>query len=298
MVALKTPAALALAGVLAVTLVSPALAEPTVLKPSGNWHVDYGDDVCRLGREFSDGKNTHYFTLKQYWPAASAGMTVAGPGFRRFVSREKTTLRFAADNPGFEGRPFTGTVEGYGPALVFSAINLAKGEPVPNQPDADDSESGRGALDLREAAKVRFVEFKQGVRIVRLETGPLADAFKVMNDCTASLVKEWGLDPERLRTAQSGPRWINQAALVRKIAAAYPGGALLRGEQGIMRMRVIVDAQGAVEQCTIIKATETERLESPACEVMKSAEFEPARDAAGQPMRSYYATSITYQISR
>jgi hypothetical protein len=50
-----------------------------------------------------------------------------------------------------------------------------------------------------------------------------------------------------------------------------------------------------VESCTILKATQTEQLESPACKVMQRAQFEPARDAAGQPFRSLYVTSIIYR---
>lgn len=143
---------------------------------------------------------------------------------------------------------------------------------------------------------MQFVALKQGGREVRLETGPLGEAFKVLNQCTLDLLRDWGLDAERHLTMQSGPRWINQAALTRKITANYPTGALAQGEQAIMRMRVIVNEQGAVESCTILKATDTERLESPACRVMQGARFEPARDAAGQPFRSLYVTSITYRI--
>ena len=143
---------------------------------------------------------------------------------------------------------------------------------------------------------MQFVALKQGGREVRLETGPLGKAFDVLNQCTAGLLREWGLDPEQHLTRQNGPRWINQAALTRKITANYPTGALAQGEQAIMRMRVIVNEQGAVESCTILKATDTERLESPACRVMQGARFEPARDAAGQPFRSLYVTSITYRI--
>jgi TonB family protein len=131
---------------------------------------------------------------------------------------------------------------------------------------------------------------------VRLETGALDAAFKVLNQCTFDLLRDWGLDPERHLTAQSKPRWVNEAALVRKIVASYPRDALVQGEQAILRMRVIVSAEGTVESCTLIKATNTIKLDSPACEVMQRAQFEPARDANGQPFRSLFATSITYRI--
>ena len=61
-------------------------------------------------------------------------------------------------------------------------------------------------------------------------------------------------------------------------------------------MRVIVEADGSVSECFVENSTETERLESPACREMLKSEFEPARDAEGQPMRSFYASSISYVI--
>ncbi len=293
MVARNTPAALALVGA---TFAVPVHAESPVLKPAGNWQVDYGDETCRLNREFGVDGNKHLLTLRQYWPSREASLSVAGSGLRRFGHRTRTTLRFSPGQPPVEGRPLAGKVEAYGATVIFSAIDITKGEPT-FKPSGDDEEAhAMRQLDVSHAAGVRFIELQQGARTIRLETGSLAEAFKVMNDCTASLVKAWGLDPERLRTAQSGPRWLNQESLVRKIAATYPIGALLAGEQGIMRMRVIVSTDGLVEGCTIIKATNTRLLESSACTVMKAARFEPARDAAGQPMRSFYATAITYVI--
>ena len=297
MVASKSAALGLAAAVLALTLAAPAMAEPVVLKPAGNWNVDYGYEVCSLNREFGTEAEKHILSLRQYWPGESAGMTVGGRSYRKFTSRARTTVRFAADRQGYESRPFTGKIERYGPAVIFSGIDVSKGDIAAIPDDPAGSAPAMGLLDVSAAATVRFIELQQGAQIVRLETGPMAEAFKVMNECTASLVKSWGLDPERLRSAQNGPRWLNQDALVQRIAATYPGSALLAGEQGIMRMRVMVNAQGGVESCTIIKATNTSALESPACEVMKQAKFDPARDAAGVPMPSYFATSITYQIN-
>ena len=151
-------------------------------------------------------------------------------------------------------------------------------------------------LDPALGGQAQFLEVRQGAQAVRLKTGPMGEAFKVLNQCTLDLLSQWGLDPAQHATSQRGPRMINQSALVRKIIADYPKDALSMGEQGIMRMRLIVSAEGTVESCTIIKATNTATLESPACKVMERARFEPALDAQGQPFRSFYATSITYRI--
>lgn len=280
----------------AVTLVtSPAQAELVVLKPGSPWNVDFGVDKCRLVRLFGEGDEQHMLAFQQYWPARNAGLTVAGPEFRRFRSLERTSVKFFDAQEAFRTTPFTGSVEKFGTGVIFSNINIAGPELEPNEIDPP-SKPGTRQMDVALGAQVQYLELRQGSRAVRLETGPLDEAFKVMNQCTLDLLRDWGLDTARHLTASTGPRWINQAALTRKIVADYPAGALAQGEQAIMRMRVIVGADGNVESCVILKATDTKRLESPACNVMQRARFEPARDAAGQPFRSFYVTSITYKI--
>jgi TonB family protein len=277
-------------------LAAPARAEPVEIAPSSPWNVDFAEDKCRLTRTFGGEENRHFLAFQQYWPGKDAGLTIAGPALGKFRSLQRTDVRFFETQEPLRTTPFAGTVGEYGRGVIYSSIRIAGGEPdAVNKPDESVS-GGIPQLDPGEGDRVEFVELKQGGRAVRLETGPLGEAFKVLNQCTLDLLRDWGLDPEQHLTATSLPRWINQAALTRKIVADYPSSAYSKGEQAIMRMRVIVSAEGAVESCTILKATDTERLESPACRVMQGARFEPARDAQGRPFRSLYVTSITYRI--
>lgn len=279
----------------AALITAPAVAEPVVLEPSSKWEVDFGADRCRLLRTFGEGENEHFFAMQQFWPAKVAGLTVAGPSYRKFRSLARTEVRFSETQEPLRATPFTGTIEGYGPGVIFSALSLDEGEPPANEPD-EPSDLQFRQLDPELGKQAQFLDVRQGAQQVRLKTGPMGEAFKVLNQCTLDLLREWGLDPALHQTSQRGPRMLNQDALVRKIIADYPSDALLMGEQGIMRMRLIVSAEGTVESCTIIKATNTAKLESPACKVMERARFEPALDAQGQPFRSFYATSITYRI--
>ena len=288
----RTLAALA---VLAAATTPALAAEPVVLQPNGAWNLDYADQKCLLTRLFGEGKDTHFLAFQQYWPAREAGVTLAGPGFDRFRSLARTDVRFSEAQTPFETTPFAGTVGVYGPGVIFSNLRPDRGEPEQNV-TGDTGKPGLPQLDPALGRQAEFIELAQSGRTVRLETGPMDGAFAALNACTLDLLRDWGLDPERHLTAQSGPRWLNQEALTRRIIANYPRDAWMQGEQGIMRMRVIVAADGSVESCTIISATKTERLESPACEVMQRAQFDPARDASGTPFRSLYATSITYRM--
>lgn len=272
---------------------APAQADVVTLKPSSPWNADFGEDRCRLAGYFGEGEDRHLLFFEQYWPAPGAGLTAAGKSFNRFNNGAATALHTGEGRPPLETRPFKGDVEGVGDALVYSGINLAYGQAEPEQAAAA---GGLPALDTRYASGVEYLSFRQRGQEVRFDTGSLGKAFEVLNQCTAGLLTVWGLDAEQHKTAQRLPQWTNGEDVARKIMARYPRGASAIGEQGIMRLRVIVNEAGAVESCVVLKATTTKKLESPACGLIQEARFEPALDAAGKPMRSYYVTSITYKM--
>lgn len=288
----KTIATLAL-----LALATPPLhAEPRVLQPYGPWNVDFGENSCRLQRLFGTAEDKHALVFQQYWPDDRVGLTLAGPSFGKFRSQDRTELSFAEGQEPVRAAAYSGTLGDYGDAVIFANVSLKQSEPPANRPD-DPTDTGFKQMDLAFGKQARFVAVKQGGREVRLATGAMDSAFEVLNQCTLEQVRGMGLDADKHVTMRSRARWLNQAALVRKIIASYPAEARAQGEQGIMRMRVIVGADGRVETCEILKATTTLRLESPACEVMQRAEFAPAIDAEGKPFRSFYATAITYRMA-
>lgn len=280
------------------SLAAPLFAAeaPVELAPSSQWNVDFAQDKCQLIRTFGEGENRHFLRFQQYSPGNAAGLTVAGPAFKRFRSRTLTDLRFFEGQSPHRTRPFTGTVEGYGDGVIYSGVTIDQGMPEGLTKEETPPTTSLPLLDTALGKQVQFIELRQGGRTVRLKSGPLNAAFEVLNQCTLDLLRDWGLDPDKHLTAISGPRWINQDVIVRRIQSDYPNEAAREGEQAILRMRVIVSEQGKVESCTLIEATETKELESPACRLMKNATFEPARDASGAPFKSYFATSITYQM--
>ncbi len=287
---------LALAAVAATLAVNPLRAEPLVLKPYGPWNVDFGEDSCRMQRLFGTDEAKQQLVLQQFWPSNRVLLTVAGPAFSKFRRSARTELRLSEDQEPIRRTPFTGTFGELGDALVFESVRFEQAAEQPDEEADTPKAKGYSQMDPALGKQARFVEVRQGSRVVRLDTGQLDAAFKVLNDCTRDLLTSFGLDAEKHLTMRSEPQWLNRAALVRRIVAAYPSSASSQGEQGLMRMRVIVREDGVVESCTILKATSTRNLESPACDVMKRAEFAPAIDAEGKPFRALYATSITYMI--
>lgn len=273
----------------------PANADTVAVTPSTPWNVDFAEDRCRLARLFGEGEGRHFLFFEQYWPGERLSLMAAGPEFSGFRSRQTTRLKFFESQETLRTEPFTGSMAQFGNGVVYSSVSIETGT---DSLEEDTSPTTLPALDTEFAERVEFVSLDQRGKEIQLITGPLDEAFEVLNTCTESLVAAWGLDLEKHLTATRMPRWTNEREVVRKIGSSYPRSALNRGEQGIMRMRVTVGEDGRVKDCKVIKATETDRLESPACEAMSDAQFEPALDSEGRPMRSYYATSIVYQMRR
>lgn len=282
------------AGCAASAALAPAVSAKRLdVEPSSPWQVDFGIEKCRLARYLGEGEDRHIVLFDQYWPSESFGMTVSGPGFERFRSRHRTWLSFSRDQEPLRTEPFAGAVEGVGGAVIYSRVHLETGTET-----RDEKRTQLPQLDTALGDKVSYVHLKQGGRNVLLNTGSLGEGFKLLNSCTQQLLKDWGLDPAKHLTAQRLVRWTNEEDVTRRIQNDYPRSALFAGEQGIVRMRVMVSEAGEVTDCSIVNATTLEALESPACQEMMKAEFDPALDANGAPFPSYFATSIVYQIGR
>ncbi|TRD11438.1 TonB family protein [Erythrobacter insulae] len=270
-----------------------AAKERSGLNPSSTWLVDYAPDKCRLARTFGEGEDRHAIFFEQYWPGARLGLSLAGPRFKRFRGKTSTRLKFFADQEAMPTEPFRGDTESVGPAIIYSSISPSKGA---GGEESEVSGIPHTQLDTDFASQIQFVWVKQRGKEVQLNTGALGDAFAALNTCTADLVRSWGLDPEVQSKLRKAPFWKNETEVVQSAVRKYPNAALVRGEQAIVRMRVMIDKTGTVTDCVLNEATVTDKLDSPFCQNMEMAEFDPALGADGTPIASYYATSITYVI--
>lgn len=269
-----------------------------LLQPISPWNIDFAENRCRLSRVFGSEDDMHLLFFEQAAPQGAFGLTVAGSEVRRFQRNRNLFVGMERDEPMKEiERVGIGDVDQVGPAVIISSFTINP-EGFVDMVNEDEVQALRKAgIDLTEAETVDRLVFQRGGRVLSFETGNMMAPFQALNVCTGDLLRDWGLDQARHESYRL-PVWTNQSAIVRRIVDDYPDPALRRGEQGIFRMRVIVETDGTVSDCHLEKSTETDRLESPACNAMMNAEFDPALDAEGNPMRSFYATTITYAIGR
>lgn len=295
----SSSALIALAG--AVLIASPLSAKSTTLEPASRWHVDFGAERCQLLRTFGTEDDKHMLLFRQWSPGRSVNFTASGSSFERFKMRRPTTTRFSETGEEIESEPLTGELEGFGASVIFSRFGLGDAlQPVAGQNTdyPDEFYSSFPQLDLAKADKVSFIEIKQGKRSVRFNTGPLKDAFDLMNLCTQALVEQWGLDPEKHLSATRMARLDNFKRVAGRVARDYPRAALNSGEQAILRIRVRVDETGKASDCVINNVTSTDKLVSDACRPILDGNFAPALDEKGQPFASYWTTNVKYQIGR
>ena len=269
-----------------------------MLAPSSPWNLNYADKNCRLSRVFGEKDNRHMLFFEQAAPGSARMLVLGGPHIKRFQSKRRAKLQIGDYSQGADVTPRIGDLAAVGPALIYPSVGLFEGDlDESDDPDVVISRF-RTATDPQLGAGAKFVRVTRGKRVLDFATDDLAEPLAALTNCTFDLLSDWGLDPDEHRTASRLPVWTNQPVIARQIQASYPDRALLAGEQGVIRMRVIVGEDGSVSQCELENATETESLDSSACKAMRGAKFEPALNKDGEPMRSYYSTSIIYQIGQ
>lgn len=136
----------------------------------------------------------------------------------------------------------------------------------------------------------------QGKRPFRLEFGSLGKPFEQMRHCMDTLLESWGYDPkvqaELLRPASAitpPSRWLSPSD--------YPLGALRMGHNGIVQFRLDVDAEGKVGGCHVLARTSPDDFADATCRaVTRRAKLQPALDAEGKPVRSFYVQKVIWQV--
>jgi TonB family protein len=77
----------------------------------------------------------------------------------------------------------------------------------------------------------------------------------------------------------------------------YPEEAMRRGEQGTVFVRLLIDAAGQVDTCTVIESTGYPDLDRRTCTIVQTrAKFIPAKDEDGRPVFSLLRIPVTWAL--
>jgi hypothetical protein len=256
-------------------------AEAAPLAPASRWHSESDGTRCRVSRVFGEEHNRHLVIFDKFSPDNRATMTVAGPSLDSFATRRPTPIAVSASGSATTVDGLSVAVPWFKHGVVLTDVPM---EGFAHSGSAASGQIATGGTDLTLA---------RAGQEVRFQTGPLDEPLAMLGTCTQTLAASWGLDPDKLRAAPHTPQWLNRETLLRDVEAGF-GRTLERRKppRGVAHLRVIIDEAGAVEDCAVAFATSASQASERVCGTMRKARFQPARDAEGRPLRSYFAAAF------
>lgn len=271
-------------------------AEPLQLEPSSAWVMDYADDSCALRRSFGQEGQSVWFEMRQFSPSDSFDVTIASEDLRR--ARSVPVTRFEPDNDLREQERALFSDYGNGVlGILFEdslRLNVEKPSHSVNRhvPEPDWNDSSR---ILREKSITGLYIGETFSRDLVLQTGEMHSPMKAMRACTDELLTHWGIDATAHKSLSREAEPRDMERWVSGILRHYPTSMLRDGNNGRVRVRLLVGTDGKAQSCHIQMASRHEEFEDAACkQLVRYARFEPALDSAGHPILSYWTTSVTY----
>ena len=286
------------ASALLLSLLTPGAASAKegalLLEPSSKWNVHYADDFCRLWRSFGEGRDQITLVLDRFQPSDSFRLTLAGQPMGGPKSRSAASIRFGNMLPEQKLDFFPGSFANNVPAWVFA--NNVRIRPYPDPKDVA-AVAADGWISDEEWASVTAVRIGKPFSRVRvLDTGPMSDAFDALHRCTVELVGHWGIDVKRHGSLTRWPKPVDSPATWLR-SDDYPRAMLEKWQPGLVQFRLTVGEEGKPPACHIQQSTNPEGFNKAVCDaLMKRASFEPALDADGKPLTSFYISSVKFQF--
>ncbi|MGQ7830166.1 hypothetical protein [Altererythrobacter sp. Z27] len=260
---------------LALSVSTPTFAkEPIEATAVTQWEVDFAPESCGIKRHFQLGEGIVSFELRQFTPHDGFDLTVFTNTLKRTGASPE--IRFGEHDDTIRHDSFFKLLSG-----EWSGIKLM----LPGNYFGDGAQKRR-VLSISKS-------FEQDMA---LPLDSLDLAHKALTDCMDDLVASWGLDP-------AGQRTLSKPVAVPELPWGWMSDALRathserrKAREDQVRILLIVGSNGRASSCKMLGAISTSKSAIKACDgIMRQAEFEPALDATGKPVRSFFlATGAAY----
>lgn len=291
---LRSLALVTAAFTLAASPLAAAEKPPTSLAKTTKWEMRYDDDSCTLATRFGADQDSVLLVFNRYDPGDGFDFRLYGRPlrFNGGLSMPIDVAFGAQPLQRFEAVSAMATDAAKTPAVIISGARLdgwtyPKGryDPAIRPP----------AVTPQQEAAVTSITFKRpGAGPIQLQTGSMAAPMQAMRDCTDNLLRHWGFDPavQRALSRRAQPTG-NPSNWLR--SGDYPTGALWSGENGLVRFRLDVEADGSVSNCRILFRTNPDSFADLSCKLLRErARLSPALDSAGKPVKSYYLSQVRW----
>ena len=277
--------------VFAASFAAPAQADEGItLEPSSDWRFREYEDRCRISRNFGEGENRTTLWIEQGGAEPNYNLTLIGRplrhpyggGVRIQFGDLPENIRSYISAESSRGRP---VLMMYGATLTQPEMGRDETSPTPDL--SFDSELAEQIETLRLRTSI--------VEPIQLELGAMGEPLTFLNECgtkISALLSQAG----RALTGEAAPPqpideddWLNRGD--------YPLHLVAAQMQGRIVFRLTVNRQGRPSSCFILESNKPQLFDDSVClGLMKRAEFEPARDANGEPVASYYVSSVSFRV--
>jgi hypothetical protein len=263
---------------------------PRVFKPAGQWVADYGDDYCRLSRNFSDGGDQISLAFDRIQPGIDTRMILLGDSIKLYRGTVNLGFRFLPANEERSGSLLRSEAQGGKQYLLVTPV-LIGAAPAPGTPAGQPAAYDR-AKELEFAGNVQGLMLTEGTLTpIEIDTGAIKPVIAALQACTDDLVKSWSVDPAKQKAATrlAAPdgdtaKWIPDNTI------SFADFGKLSGEMN--QVRLLVDETGKPTDCKIHFPSLDQSTNDRLCKaLMSNARFKPALDAGRMPFASYYVAS-------
>lgn len=288
-----------IAALVAAGLSQPAAArDPLVLEASSAWELDYAADSCALRRNFGEGDQRTQLEMRRFQPGIGLQATVV----TKATKMARRNFRYRLDPAGewkdvdmpiyahFADK-FEGVIFSFG--LVEAPL---EGDSKPEEWAEFFQTVDFRSLEAEAAGTVQSITLSRAFKDdLVLKTGSLKAPLIALSDCVNELTTHWGIDVEAHKTRTRSAVPVTIARVSRMLD--YPPRMLRENLPGLVNIRLDVDETGVVTDCHIQMPLSDPEFEKESCtKVKRGLKFDPALDKDGNPMKSYYVTSVRFQI--
>jgi hypothetical protein len=274
-------------------------AEPSPLKPSSPWVVNYAEDSCRLIRTFGEGDRSVRLEFRMFAPGDFFWLLVSGEPIGPTPSGVVSlAYRFDPDEEDVKSVvALRGKIDEKTSAVMFPAsLSTAQTRKEERKIFRDDPKAfarNRTDFDPRREAQVDALEigiYRRPRMILKL--GTMRPPMDAVRTCLDDLLVSWGVDAQAQKSLERPPipttrpnEWLHPSD--------YPRRMLAEGRSDQVHFRLTVDTAGMPTACGVLTMEARPEFIKATCDtLMQRARFEPALDANGKPVPSVYVNSV------
>lgn len=249
---------------------APAAAAP--LQPTGKWTVDFANHECLLARPYARRDEALILGFRKLPMSAGIEVITIRPSRKLRGVKSQARISFA-ETPA---------------SLDYYAFRVGEKQRTITVDVKDDSykaavQSGVIGLDVPDEITADFAVPQLGA------------ALKILDQCTLNLGEVWGI-PKAQQLKLSRPAKMRDGTVLFS-SDDYPQAALKNDVVGMTVVRLMIDESGRASDCVIVMSSKDKALDTASCaKLLKRADYEPALDLQGKPMRSLAIMKIRWMI--